>query len=251
MKMTCLEFYNKLESMNGEEYIKNFLIYNTSLVIAKVKPAATITFKKYNRNLYSNWGSMGKAFIQSIGLDFIELRESDDSIVVLIYNQRLLEKYIGKEENKEFLIGLGYSENPIAEYHLNKEMDKMAREKSVIYISHRLSTTRNADRIYMLENGTIIEYLNVLKNRYKEFNCPHELGIFLGIPINDVKDFINCNDKKCLLCGYWKVYNDCISAQRIFQSYDQVKEYTVNSIFKGIEGSTLVQSIENNFSFYG
>ncbi len=66
-----------------------------------------------------------------------------------------------------------------------------------------------------------------------------------------MKDFINCNDKKCLLCGYWKVYNDCISAQRIFQSYDQVKEYTVNSIFKGIEGSTLVQSIENNFSFYG
>ncbi len=210
MKMTCLEFYNKLESMNGEEYIKNFLIYSTSLVIAKVKPAATITFKKYNRDLYSSWGSMGKAFIQSIGLDFIELRESDDSIVVLIYNQSLLEKYIGKEENKEFLIGLGYS-----------------------------------------ENGTILEYLNVLKNRYKEFNCPHELGIFLGIPINDVKDFMNCNDKKCLLCGYWKVYNDCISAQRIFQSYDQVKEYTVNSIFKGIEGSTLVQSIENNFSFYG
>ncbi len=66
-----------------------------------------------------------------------------------------------------------------------------------------------------------------------------------------MKDFINCNDKKCLLCGYWKVYNDCISAQRIFQSYDQVKEYTVNSIFKGIEGSALVQSIENNFSFYG
>ncbi len=210
MKMTCLEFYNKLESMNGEEYIKNFLIYNTSLVIAKVKPAATITFKKCNRNLYNNWCSIGKAFIKSIGLDFIELRESDDSIVVLIYNHSLLEKYIGKEGNKEFLVGLGYS-----------------------------------------EDGTIVEYLNVLTNRYKEFNCPHELGIFLGIPINDVKDFMNCNDKKCLLCGYWKVYNDCISAKRIFQYYDQVKEYTADSISKGIEGSTLVQSIENNFSFYG
>lgn len=208
--MTCLEFYNKLESMNGEEYIKNFLIYNASLVIAKVKPATTIAFKKYNRDLYSNWGSMGKEFIQSIGLDFIELRESDDSIVVLIYNQSLLEKYIDKEENKEFLVDLGYS-----------------------------------------ENGTIVEHLNVLANRYKEFNCPHELGIFLGIPIKDVKDFMDCNDKKCLLCGYWKVYNDCISAQRIFLSYDQVKEYTVSSIFKGIEGSTLVQSIENNFRFYG
>lgn len=48
--------------------------------------------------------------------------------------------------------------DPIAEYNLNKEMNKMAREKSVIYISHRLSTTRDADRIYMLENGSIIEW---------------------------------------------------------------------------------------------
>jgi ATP-binding cassette subfamily B protein len=36
-------------------------------------------------------------------------------------------------------------------------MQKMARKNSVIYISHRLSTTRDADRIYMLENGSIIE----------------------------------------------------------------------------------------------
>ena len=29
--------------------------------------------------------------------------------------------------------------------------------KTVIFISHRLSTTRMADRIYMLENGKVIE----------------------------------------------------------------------------------------------
>lgn len=47
--------------------------------------------------------------------------------------------------------------DPIAEYNLNKTMHKMAQKKSVIYISHRLSTTRDADCIYMLENGSIIE----------------------------------------------------------------------------------------------
>lgn len=47
--------------------------------------------------------------------------------------------------------------DPIAEYNLNIAMHKMAMNKSVIYISHRLSTTRHADRIYMLENGSIIE----------------------------------------------------------------------------------------------
>lgn len=32
-----------------------------------------------------------------------------------------------------------------------------AENKSVVFISHRLSTTRIADRIYMLEKGRIIE----------------------------------------------------------------------------------------------
>lgn len=47
--------------------------------------------------------------------------------------------------------------DPIAEYHLNHSMLTAADKKSVVFISHRLSTTRIADRIYMLENGSIIE----------------------------------------------------------------------------------------------
>lgn len=47
--------------------------------------------------------------------------------------------------------------DPIAEYHLNQSMLTAAEKKSVVFISHRLSTTRIADRIYMLENGRIIE----------------------------------------------------------------------------------------------
>ncbi len=47
--------------------------------------------------------------------------------------------------------------DPIAEYNLNKAMEEAARNKTVFYISHRLSTTRDADRIVMLEKGRIIE----------------------------------------------------------------------------------------------
>ena len=32
-----------------------------------------------------------------------------------------------------------------------------AKDSTVIFISHRLSTTRIADKIYMLENGKIVE----------------------------------------------------------------------------------------------
>lgn len=47
--------------------------------------------------------------------------------------------------------------DPIAEYQLNQTMLQAAEGKSVVFISHRLSTTRHADRIYMMEQGRIIE----------------------------------------------------------------------------------------------
>ena len=47
--------------------------------------------------------------------------------------------------------------DPIAEYQLNHAMMEATKDKSVIFISHRLSTTRLADRIIMLENGQIVE----------------------------------------------------------------------------------------------
>ena len=47
--------------------------------------------------------------------------------------------------------------DPQAESILNKNMLDAAGNASVIFISHRLSTTRDADRIYLFENGTIAE----------------------------------------------------------------------------------------------
>ena len=47
--------------------------------------------------------------------------------------------------------------DPVAEYNLNQAMIEAADKKTVIFISHRLSTTVNADRIYVMEHGRIIE----------------------------------------------------------------------------------------------
>ena len=48
--------------------------------------------------------------------------------------------------------------DPVAEYELNRSVSENAKDKTLIFISHRLSTTRMADRIYMFEGGKIVEW---------------------------------------------------------------------------------------------
>lgn len=47
--------------------------------------------------------------------------------------------------------------DPVAEYNINKRIIEAAQERPVVLISHRLTATRMADQIIMLENGEIVE----------------------------------------------------------------------------------------------
>ena len=47
--------------------------------------------------------------------------------------------------------------DPIAESEMYEKYDEMIRERTGIFISHRLSSTRFCDRILFLEKGRIIE----------------------------------------------------------------------------------------------
>lgn len=62
-----------------------------------------------------------------------------------------------KEAGIVFLDEPSSALDPLAEYCLNRAMQEVAKEKTVLSISHRLSTTRDADFIYVMEQGHIIE----------------------------------------------------------------------------------------------
>ena len=62
---------------------------------------------------------------------------------------------------------------------------------------------------------------------------PHEIGIFLGYPAEDVRGFVEnggCNYK---LCGCWKVYGSVESARRKFAAYDRCREYLCGRLEQG------------------
>lgn len=66
---------------------------------------------------------------------------------------------------------------------------------------------------------------------YAEY--PHEIGLLLGYPPEDVVGFIENEGRDFLLSGYWKVYGDPIRAQRIFNAYDRARDAVIRMAGNG------------------
>lgn len=92
----------------------------------------------------------------------------------------------------------------------------------------------NENTIYFLNSYgykclLIKDYISHLKYRFAYLNkTPHEIGVFLGYPLNDVKDFIKYEGKNFKICGCWKVYNDVDFTRhrfKIFKIYTEIFSY--------------------------
>lgn len=65
------------------------------------------------------------------------------------------------------------------------------------------------------------EAVEQLKKRFCGEEFPHEVGVFLGYPLEDVKSFISHPKDGVKLVGYWKVYGNEEQSRRLFERYDR------------------------------
>lgn len=88
---------------------------------------------------------------------------------------------------------------------------------------------------------TLKEALNRLESRFSTMeDFPHELGIFLGYPLEDVKAFIVYGGQHAKLCGEWKVYTDVHYAQREFSKYEACRKCYVDMFNRGFTVDRLI-----------
>ncbi len=70
---------------------------------------------------------------------------------------------------------------------------------------------------YTTDCNMCIEHLKRRISVPGEF--PHEIGLFLSYPIEDVIGFIKNKGRNALMCGQWKVYGSMEKAQERFRIY--------------------------------
>lgn len=139
-----------------------------------------------------------KRFMQKLNLSYFVLLENDKKIVVLLYRKRALECYLKDEQVQNFLERMGYTEANL--------------EVSLSILAERYEK-------HMSKNG--------------EF--PHEMGLFLGYPMEDVEGFIENDGKNFLCTGYWKVYKNKQEKTALFRQYEQAKEWMILFVSNGVD----------------
>ena len=113
--------------------------------------------------------------------------------LILLYNEKLLTKRLKEKESRDILLNYGY------------------------------------DIDFKLENDLVHLSDSIAKNN----DFPHEIGIFLGYPIEDVAGFIEHKGDNFKLCGCWKVYGDIEKAKRMFKSFDNCRAFLCNKLNQG------------------
>lgn len=107
-------------------------------------------------------------------------------------------------------------------------------EESILIYAYRFShlqrelKSSDAKRIlaeYGYEKFDVESCICHLKERLHHYTCfPHEIGLFLGYPPEDVKGFIENKGENCKCCGLWKVYCNETETEKLFQKLKKCSE---------------------------
>lgn len=127
------------------------------------------------------------------GLHIKELRRIGRRSLMLLYNEKLLADRLEEKEVRKMFRNCGYGDCKNCRQYLEKLMDRMADNE----------------------------------------DFPHEIGLFLGYPVDDVRGFIDNKGRNCLFSGYWKVYTDEENARRTFNRYNNCRKYMIGCLDRG------------------
>ena len=143
--------------------------------------------------------------LKKAGISFFRMIKTDKKTVILLFHRKQLESYLYKEDVKEILISEGYMEFQIG------------------YVLYMFSI------------------------RYQDYICgkgkfPHEIGLILGYPAEDVRGFMDNNGKNFLYTGYWKVYKDVDNKVKLFEKFKIAEELLICLLSSGMDMEYIIKA---------
>jgi len=169
------------------------LVWHASPTLASIKTANLYSFRFHNKVECLETIRRFNELMNEKGICIELLKYTGDFYLIYVYRKSHLQKVISDRDVKDFLKRYSYP-----------------------------------------TNNNISDHIESLRWRLKtEKDFPHEIGIFLGYPIEDVKAFIETKGCNSVLCGDWKVYHDEDTARCLFCKYKHCREMYIKVYREG------------------
>lgn len=178
--------------------------FHCSPVLLGIKPANLVSLVKDDAGMpAASLMQHYKRKLAKHGVSILPLCERERQTVILVYREDLLTETLQCPKKQKILDKIGY---PV--------------------------------------KGNVQELLFHLRGRFTDpTEFPHEIGLFLGYPLEDVEGFCRKKGADCKLSGYWKVYGDVETARKRFAAYDRCRDYVAGEIR---QGRSIIQVVANH-----
>ena len=179
-----------------QQKLDTLLASHTAPTLMGVKPANLVSLPRFEtfEQMVQNYN----AHLNQQDIYFHPVCQCNCKQLLLVYRKSELVKTLCEPQKRAFLLSYGY---PV--YHKNNVEPYF--DEILTYLAQRVQSTKG---------------------------FPHEIGIFLGYPLEDVQGFIRNKGKNYLYSGYWKVYGDVEKAIQLFQSYDRARKQMLAVLLK-------------------
>lgn len=161
--------------------LEHLLVRICSPTLCGIKPASLAAMSAEDFECCKECLSKTSETLQKQGKQIVPVKRQENRVLLFVLDLDMLTFQLKKLEIKDYLSIKGYNKN--------------WKPQKVIQVF-----------LKRLANNT-------------EF--PHEVGIFLGYPLEDVIAFEENPKQSCKFCGVWKVYNNVEAAKKTFRDYDE------------------------------
>lgn len=194
-KENIFALMKRLRGMPDVEYVKYLIAYHAAPTLLGIKPATLLCPDSNGRDPGRALKHCVPCLARMFGVKVASFRNRAGALLFLVYNPALLRRALSPAEVRELLTEAGYE-------------------------------TRDA---------SVESLLEMLGKKCSGRFFPHEIGVFLGYPAEDVRRFMVDGGRGCRLAGFWKAYKCEDQAKRCMELYQLAKMRAAELIAGGAE----------------
>lgn len=183
-----------LRNLPDEEYLSFVIAYHAAPTLQGIKPASLVCPWHEKRELESSLPGVNAKLKEAFGVEVAALGRRSHALPLLVYNSELLGEALRTREVKTLLGECGYGLFP----------------------------------------GNLHQVIEILKGKFTCDPFPHEIGVFLGYPARDVREFMRDNGRNSTCSGCWRAYGDSREAEIRFARFRQAKLRAAALITRGV-----------------